>query len=78
MDCKFLRHSQRCRVRHGGIVIAAVIAGAATIIAAVWASRRGTKRDLAVIHVLVNSRLSEALDKIGELEAKLIESDSKD
>lgn len=52
-------------------VLAAFITGVATIIAAVLLSRRETRKQLQEIHVLVNSRLSSALDKITSLETQV-------
>ncbi len=49
-----------------GVAVALIGVGGA-ITAAVISTRVGTKRQLQEIHVLVNSRLSEALDEIRSL-----------
>ncbi len=51
-----------------GSVTAALIGATALILAAVITARFGNRRQLNEIHVLVNSRLSEALEQIKRLE----------
>ncbi len=52
-----------------GVVVALIGVGGA-VTAAVISSRVGTRRQLQEIHVLVNSRLSEALDEIRSLKSE--------
>ncbi len=51
-------------------IVVAFIGATALILAAVITARFGNRRQLNEIHVLVNSRLSEALEKIEQLEKK--------
>ncbi len=51
-------------------LFAAFIGATALILAAVITARFGNRRQLNEIHVLVNSRLSEALEKIERLETQ--------
>ncbi len=51
-------------------VFIALIGATALILAAVISSRRGSRRQLEEIHILVNSRLSEALEEIRTLKAE--------
>lgn len=53
------------------MIIAAIIGATGAILAAVIASRLGSRRQLNEIHVLVNSRLSEALAEIADLKKQL-------
>ncbi len=47
--------------------VVAFIGATGAVVAAVISSRVGTRRQLQEIHILVNSRLSEALDEIRSL-----------
>lgn len=51
-------------------VVAALIGVSGAVMAAVITSRLGTRRQLNEIHILVNSRLSEALDEIRSLKSE--------
>lgn len=49
------------------VIVPAVIA----VLGAVYAGRRGTKRDLASIEIKVDGRLERAFEKVDALEAKV-------
>ena len=49
------------------VSVALIAAVGGIIVAVVQKGRRDTKKELAVIHVLVNSRLTEALQEITDL-----------
>jgi hypothetical protein len=54
------------------LIVVAIIGAASLIIAAVISARAGNKKQLEEIHVLVNSRLTEALDEINNLKEQIV------
>jgi hypothetical protein len=54
------------------LIVVAIIGAASLIIAAVISARAGNKKQLEEIHVLVNSRLTKALDEINNLKEQIV------